>query len=75
MDVVDEEGTSDREREEQEEEVLDSSAELVSVESCSQPATPSHHPAWHTPQSGMLKQTYYLTKFIITLFVYTSGQN
>ena len=41
MDVVDEEGTSDREREEQEEEVLDSSAELVSVESCSQPATPS----------------------------------
>ena len=41
MDVVDEEGTSDREREEQEEEVLDSSAELVSVESYSQPATPS----------------------------------
>ena len=50
MGVVDEEGTSDREREEQEEEVLDSCAELVSVESFSRPATPpslAHTSKWY----------------------------
>ena len=50
MGVVDEEGTSDGEREEQEEEVLDSSAELVSVESFSRLATLSslaHTSKWY----------------------------
>ena len=57
MGVVDEEETSDREREEQEEEVLDSSAELVSVESSSQPATPSslaHTSKWYVKANTLL---------------------
>ena len=57
MCVVDEKETSDREREEQEEEVLDSSAELVSVESSSRPATPSslaHTSKWYVKTNTLL---------------------